>query len=267
MRFLALATALSALAATGACAARDQPHRFSSPMIASADLPPPPLPGAPPRVRLEVANRATRDGHRAAPIRVVSAPQIREASAAAAAQIAEAPAAQETARAALPTPHRLPPTAPVPALRAPEDLRLLVGRRDTSDPITAALAWARELGTPLEARTGDDVVAWATQRNQLGAPTDAAAPGDLLVFDHASSDAELDLVAVVIARDDRGVTEYVYLGNGIIRRGFVDASRPRTRRDADDRIVNTFMRHGKRWPAKGSHYLSGELLAHVVRTR
>jgi len=264
VRFLALATVLAA-AASGACAARERPHRFSSPMLGSAALPPPPLPGAPPVPRHEVANRER--GHRADPIRVVSAPVIREASAALAAQVAEAPAAREDARAALPAPHRLPPTTPFPALRAPAELRALVGRRDPREPITAALAWAHQLGTPVEARTGDDVLAWAAERGALAAPTDPAGPGDLLVFDHTTSDAEADLIAVVLARDPRGVTEFLYLGGGVIRRGFVDPTRPGVRRDADDRIVNTFLRHGKRWPAKGSHYLAGELLAHVVRTR
>ena len=234
-------------------------------MLGAADLPPPPLPGAPPPARLEVANRER--GLRADPIRVVSAPAIRVASAAAAEQVATAPAAQEPARAELPTPHRLPPTAALPAARTTADLRTLVGRRDPRDPITAALTWACELGTPVEARTGEDVIAWATQRSWLGAPTDSAAPGDLLVFDHATSDAEADLVAVVISRDPRGVTEFLYLGGGVIRRGFADPARPRMRRDADERTVNTYLRHGKRWPAKGSHYLAGELLVHVVRTR
>jgi hypothetical protein len=268
MRYLALATALAAAlaaAASGACVARDRPLRFSSPMLASADLPPPPLPGAPPRAPVEVANRER--AHRADPIRIVSAPQIREASAAAAEQVATAPAAQQPARAALPTPHRVPAGTAFPVLRTPADLRALVGRRDPRDPITVALAWAHELGTPVEARTGEDVIAWAEQRGALGAPTDAARPGDLLVFDHATSNAEADLVAVVIDRDLRGVTEYLYVGNGVIRRGFVDASRPRMRRDAEERTVNTYLRHGKRWPAKGSHYLAGELIAHVIRTR
>jgi hypothetical protein len=264
MRYLALATVLAA-AASGACVARDRPHRFSSPMLGAADLPPPPLPGAPPPARLEVANRER--GHRADPIRVVSAPAIREASAAAAAQVATAPAAQEPARAALPTPHRLPPSAVVPALRTPAELRALVGRREPRDPIAAALAWARELGTPIEARTGEDVIAWATERSWLAEPTGAAAPGDLLVFDHVTSDAEADLIAVVISRDPRGVTEFLYVGGGVIRRGFVDPTRRRMRRDADERTVNTFLRHGKRWPAKGSHYLAGELLVSVVHTR
>lgn len=235
-------------------------------MLGAADLPPPPLPGAPPPTRRTLENRE-RFAHRADPIRVVSAPAIREASAAAADQVATAPAAQEPARAALPAPHRLPSDALVPALRTPADLRALVGRRDTRDPITAALAWSRELGAPLEARTGEDVLAWASQRGALAGPTEPAAPGDLLVFDHATGETEADLIAIVIARDARGVTELIYLGGGVIRRGFVDPTRPRMKRDADDRIVNTFLRHGKRWPAKGSHYLAGELLAHVVHSR
>lgn len=265
MRYLALATILAA-SASGACVARDRPLRFSSPMLGAADLPPPPLPGAPPPARLQLENHE-RLAHRADPIRVVTAPAIRQASAAAAEQVASVPAAQEPARASLPAPHRLAPDALVPAVRVPTDLRALVGRRDKRDPITAALAWSRELGVSASARTGEDLIAWATQRGFVAEPTEPAAPGDLLVFDHVSTDSEADLVAVVIARDPRGVTELLYLGGGVIRRGFVDPARPRMRRDADARVVNSFMRHGKRWPAKGQHYLAGELLAHVIHTR
>jgi hypothetical protein len=71
----------------------------------------------------------------------------------------------------------------------------------------------------------------------------------------------------VIARDARGVLEYVYAGGGVVRRGFVDPARPTTRRDLTGSVVNTFMRHGKKWPAKGTRYLAGELLVHVVRAR
>jgi hypothetical protein len=87
------------------------------------------------------------------------------------------------------------------------------------------------------------------------------------VFDHVTSDDAADLVAIVLSRDARGVTEFVYVGGGVIRRGFVDASRPALRRDRDGAVVNTFMRHGRRWPAKGSHYLAGELLSAIIRTR
>ena len=265
MRFRALAAVL--IAALGACGARERPYRFASPMLGAASVPPAPLPGerAPPRP--ELANRAADPRRDAAPIRVVSAPTIREASAAAAAQVAEAPAAREAARAALPGPHRLGAEVPVPGPRVPAALRELVGRRDPRDPILAAIAWAGGLDRNVEGRTGPDVLAWATETNRLAAPTEVAAPGDLLVFDHVNSEREADLVAVVIARDARGVTEFVYLGGGVIRRGFVDPARPSVKRDADRAIVNTFLRHGRRWPAKGAHYLAGELVAHLIRTR
>lgn len=249
------------VATLGACATRDRPYRFSSPMLGMASVPPAPLPGAPPRPRPELANRE------AAGIRIVTAPTIREASAALAAKVSEAPAAQEHARATLPSPHRIPADTAIPRVRELAELRALVGRRDKRDPVTAALAWARDFGIPTEGTTGADVVLWAEATNRLADPTAAAQPGDLLVFDHANSDTPADLLAIVIARDLRGVTEFVYLGGGVIRRGFVDPARPRTKRDASLTIVNTFLRHGKRWPAKGSHYLAGELLAHVIHTR
>jgi hypothetical protein len=87
------------------------------------------------------------------------------------------------------------------------------------------------------------------------------------VFDHVSSDAPSDLVALAIGRDARGVVEMIYAGGGVIRRGHVDPTRPRVRRDADDRVVNTFLRHGKRWPSPGTRYLAGELIALAIRIR
>ena len=39
-------------------------------------------------------------------------------------------------------------------------------------------------------------------------------------------DGEADLLAIVVARDPRGVTEFVYLGGGVYRRGFVDPTQP-----------------------------------------
>jgi len=253
MRLALAAAALAALA--GGCASRARPYRFGSPMLGMAEVPVEPLRAdpAPPARRPALANRE------AAPIRVVSAPRIREASAAAAAEIAAVPAAAPAARAALPAPHLLPPGAPVPAIHAPVDLRALVGFRDKRDPIAVALGWAHDLG----GNTDGDVAALS---ERFAAPTEVALPGDLLIFDHAVGDDESDLVAVVIARDPRGVTEYAYLGGGVVRRGFVDPAQPAKRRDADGLVVNTYLRNGKRWPAKGTHYLAGELLGHVVHT-
>lgn len=255
---------LAAAAALGGCAVRDQPYRFASPMIGVAQLPPPRGPAGPRRVTPARPHAATRT---AQAIRAVQAPKIREASAAAAAQVALAPAAREDALTALPAPHLVTADAALPAIRTPLDLRALVGRRDARDPVVAATGWARALGSPSEAATGPELVAWADATGRLAAPTTPAVPGDLLVFDHVVSDQEADLVAIVVARDARGVTELVYVGGGVIRRGFIDASRPSVKRDAGRAVVNTFLRHGRRWPAPGAHYLAGELLAHVVRAR
>jgi hypothetical protein len=263
MRSCALAALLCAL--LGACAVRDRPYRFASPMLGTAEVPLAPLPGAPTPPRPELAHRAVN--RRATAIRVASAPNIREASAAAAAQVAEAPVAHGDIRAALPGPHRLPAEVPIPNVRELPELRALVGRRDRRDPVAAALAWARSLGIAVEGTTGAELVAWAETTNRLAAPTEPAIPGDLLVFDHVGSDREADLVAVVLGHDERGVSEILYLGGGVIRRGFIDATRPTVKRDLDGRIVNTFIRHGRRWPAKGSHYLTGELVAHLIRAR
>lgn len=261
MRPRALAALLIASLGVTGCAVRDRPYHFASPMLGTATVPPPPLPG---RAPADAPARRAPAERVAAGIRVVSAPPIREASAAAALAITTAPAARAEARAALPTPHATPSSAPLPAARTPDDLRALVGRRDPRDPIAAALTWARDLGAPLEATTAADLLAWAERAGRLAEPTATPRAGDLLVFDHMTGDSEADLVATVIAHEERGVTEFLYVGGGVVRRGFVDASRPATKRDADRAVVNTFMRHGRRWPAKGSHYLAGELLAHVV---
>ena len=263
MRLRALALLLAGLAAAG-CAARDRPYRFASPMLGTAQTPPPAFraPSTPPPAPAVIANR------HAAPIRVAAAPRIREASAASAAAIAALPTAQPDARAALPAPHRA--TTPAPLPRTPSDLRALVGVRDKRTSLLVAVEWALAIGLPLEGfagTAGEDLVAWAEASHRLADARDEARPGDLLVFDAAQSDEAADLIAIVIARDERGVTEILYLGGGVIRRGFVDASRPSKRRDAAQRVVNTFLRHGKRWPATGSHYLAGELLAHVIHVR
>jgi len=156
---------------------------------------------------------------------------------------------------------------PPPRLRAPADLRALVGRRDARDALAAVAAWSRELGAPFSASSGAALVSWAAESRRLRSPDEAPRPGDLLVFDQAQSDDASDLVAIVVDRDDRGVTELIYLAGGVVRRGLVDASRPAIHRDASGATVNTYLRHGRRWPGKGMHYLAGELLGHVIRMR
>jgi hypothetical protein len=158
---------------------------------------------------------------------------------------------------ALPAPHR-GPIATTP-LRSPVDLQRRIGARDKRDPIEAVLGWAGELGLRVPAESSHDLLAWAERTHRLRDAGEPPRPGDLLVFAH-------DMVAIAIARDARGVTEIVYLAGGVVRRGFVDATRPRMRRDRGGAIVNTYLRHGKR-NARGTRHLAGELLSAVIRMR
>jgi len=223
----------------------------------------------------------------------------------ASAEAADAVARNGVVWSRLPTPNRIPAEDPLPVPRSPLDLRALVGRRTKLDPFELAIGWANALdsgrspvpvppaitdrpdppprssvtgraiaraaATAQAAATaglaGAQLLAWAHETRVLHDLDETPAPGDLLVFDEIESDADADLIAVVIARDDRGITEFIYASGGVIRRGFVDANRPALRRDHEGRIVNTFMRSGRRWPPKGTHYLAGELLSHVIRPR
>lgn len=268
MRKLVLLAAILA-----GCATRTTPYRFSSPMLGMADVPPESLYDEKPTKRRSAARRAGgwQADAQAGSIRVVSARGIEtkmpEASAAAAQEIREERFATQPAWSQLPAPNRGSSaiTGTITLPREPADLRKLVGTRDKREPFTIVQSWLTTLGLHADGADGVSLVAWAADVGKLDAPTAPANAGDLLVFDRAVNDDAADLVALVIARDARGVTEFLYVGGGVIRRGFVDATRPKIRRDVDGAAVNTFLRHGKQWPPKGTRYLSGELLAHIIR--
>jgi|GEM_PF-6599215 len=164
----------------------------------------------------------------------------------------------------LPAPHRVS-SAPLPAIATLAEARALVGRRDQRDPLTTALDLSAQLthSAPLPARTPAELVAFAQQQSRwISIP--AIRPGDLLVFDRAVSAAPASLVAVALGRDARGVVEILYLGAGVVRRGFVDPSRPRTARDRERRVVNTYLRHNADRPPAGTRFLAGELFAGAI---
>jgi hypothetical protein len=243
---------LLGLALVTACAPRAQPYRFASPMLGMADVPPESLarPAPPPPPTGTVTSRHGAD---------VAVAPVHIASAAAADSVA--PHGVVVSR--LPAPNRIAAEAPLPAPREAPDLRALVGRRFKGDAFAQTLAWARSLGDSIDVPSGPALVSWAQESNRFVA---TAEPGDLLVFDQTEG-APVDLVAIAIARDERGVTEYIYIAGGAVRRGFLDPTHAAQRRDASGRVLNTFLRAGNRWPPRGTHYLAGELLAHVVRAR
>ena len=166
------------------------------------------------------------------------------ASAEVAAAIAQEPYAREVVWSRLPAPHRdssslSGPTQPgglgspiqLPGLREPADLRARVGQRDRRASFAIVMGWLGELGEPVEvwASEGPALVVWAQGNGKLAPATEPSRPGDVLVFDRVTGDASADLVGLVIGRDARGITEFVYAGGGVIRRGFLDPTRPSTR--------------------------------------
>ncbi len=267
---------LAGLLVLAACAARGQPYRFASPMLGAVDVPPEPLsgvrrPASAVRPDSRTPDSRTPDSRtpnsRTPDSRTpdIAVTPIRVASAAAADAVVERPHAVVWSR--LPAPQRLASDPPSSVVHALVDVRALVGRRDRRDPLAVVLGWAHALGEPIEATSGPALVAAAEAAGRLASPTAPIAPGDLLVFDRTDSDGGADLVALAIARDPRGVTELVYVAGGVVRRGFADPHHPAQRRDGNGAVLNTFLRAGKRWPPKGTHYLAGELLAHVIRGR
>ncbi|HSN29588.1 MAG TPA: hypothetical protein VLT45_25050 [Kofleriaceae bacterium] len=282
MRRAALLAPLLAACASlvAGCATRTHPYRFASPMLGAADVPPPPLAepaphdGAPVRLAHHAAPgpaHATTargvPGIEAAPPPIASAAAADAITAQATAAGVVEPTASGVVISRLPAPNRLPSDTPLLAPHTPADLRALVGRRTKSNAFDLAIAWVDALGADAPAvREGEPLLSWARETLRLRDLDEPPQPGDLLVFDQIESDADADLVAVVIARDDRNVTEFAYASGGVIRRGFADPNRPSLRRDHEGKVVNTFMRTGKRWPPKGTHYLAGELLSHVIHT-
>jgi hypothetical protein len=284
---------LVAIGAAG-CATRAQPFRFSSPLLGQADVPPawsaaPADPNA--RYRRPEADTTitVQRGIHLTPVEDPRPGTIRVASAQAASDVAAVAEANGVVLSRLPANHRFDDNEPHATLHEPSDLRALVGRRDVRDSVTAALAWSAELGATIDldlvrpdapakasyrvraaatiaasiTNTGK-LVAWSTTHDRSA---DDAVPGSLLVFSRTESDDSPDLVALTIGRDERGVTEFIFSAGGAIRRGFYDTRHADKRRDAAGRVLNTFLRTGNRWPQKGTHYLAGELLVHVIRTR
>lgn len=250
---------LAMLLLTAACGTRAVPYRFAGPLVGSVSVDEPFARTA----KAEAEPEARSD-------EVTAATELGGAYA----QTGARSETTGTVVTELPAPHLEPkpksgmPVTGIDEVTRPEDLRALTGRRDGRDGVAFVIDAAGELGAPaMDATDGPSLVALADERGALHDASATIEPGDILVFDRALDDAPATLVAIAIARDERGVIEMIYLAKGVVRRGFLDPARPHTKRDADGRIVNTFLRHGTDYPPKGTKYLAAELLAHVIRAR
>jgi hypothetical protein len=152
-------------------------------------------------------------------------------------------------------------------------LRARVGRREPAAPLTWTLAASAALqpapAFAASVTTGSALVDAARGDDRFAAASSTLAalvrPGDLLVFDRAIGGAPASLVAVVLGVTPHGPIEMMYVGGGVVRRGLVSPDRPSGRRDASGATLNTYLRHNRDYPPKGTRFLSGELLLGAVR--
>jgi len=83
--------------------------------------------------------------------------------------------------------------------------------------------------------------------------------GDLVVFEDGW------LVGVVTSVRSDGTVEFIFSRGGVVRRGFLNTSFRGRRRDAQGRILNTFVRPFKSGDPPSQKYLAGELVTGYLR--
>jgi hypothetical protein len=148
-------------------------------------------------------------------------------------------------------------------------LRGLVGQRDRdSSHLDFAFQAAAAVGAELDPQVaalddGPALVALARERSAITTPASALL-GDLVVFDRVDRGRRASLIGVIASRRRDGTLEFVYLGRGVVRRGWVNPEHPGTKRGDDGRVLNTFVRHSNGGLPRGTKFLAGELLAEII---
>jgi hypothetical protein len=153
------------------------------------------------------------------------------------------------------------------ALRVPDDeptstgplgvLRATVGQRH---PRTTALGFAlRALAaisfSPQQLIDQHTPAAGLLELARKRGATSDSQPllGDLLVL------ADGDVLGIVLSRRPDATVEFIYLGEGIVRRGFLNQRHPKRQRDDNGRVLNTLVRTG------GTSHLAGTLFTTYIR--
>lgn len=95
----------------------------------------------------------------------------------------------------------------------------------------------------------------------------AVRPGDVVFFDLGSDGLGCaDHVGLVEEVDGRGRATFRELRAGAVRRSQVYAAAPQTRRDAQGRVLNSFLRVKRPEDPAGARYFAGEMLCGVFRS-
>jgi hypothetical protein len=91
-----------------------------------------------------------------------------------------------------------------------------------------------------------------------------ARPGDVIFFDLDGTGCASH-AGLVESVEPGGRITFRERRDGEVRRSYVCSDSPRTRRDPQGRILNTFLRPRRLEDPPGVHYFSGEMLCAVVR--
>jgi hypothetical protein len=97
-------------------------------------------------------------------------------------------------------------------------------------------------------------------------PPGQARPGDVVFFD-LDGNGCASHAGLVDAVDPPGRIAFRERRDGEIRRSYAAPAEPRTRRDSQGRILNTFLRARRLEDAPGLRYFSGEMLCAVIRVK
>jgi hypothetical protein len=263
-----LVVGMAALAFNAGCASRGTAFRFGNPMLASASADP-----------QQSDNQLEAAAVKSASIRQVQAPVIRQVIAPRVADIA-----LPTGDVGRPAPHRqgsplmvaVDPAVVAHGVTRNEGflwLRQRVGLRTKLSSLSAVQQWRTQDDGALVAANATilDLVNAAAQSSRwMSAATlfngdVKIRVGDLIVFDRTEHEQPATLIALCVATDDRGVSEFFYVAGGVVRRGFIAPTRATLARDEKRRVLNTYLRHNRDWPPKGTRFLSGELLRGIIR--
>lgn len=138
------------------------------------------------------------------------------------------------------------------------------------DPSAALVARAlRDTGL----RFGTDGSAralWGYLRtSQAVVPPAAARPGDVLFFDTVGSADRppecADHAGIVVDVDARGRIAFLEVRDGHVRTSYVHPGLPLVRRDANDEVLNSFLRPKKIDDPPDRRYFAGQMLCAVAR--
>lgn len=106
--------------------------------------------------------------------------------------------------------------------------------------------------------------AYLDEHHQRVAPSEVR-PGDVVFFAFDADDRCGTHVGLVESVDPDGRVAFRESRDGSVRRSYLDPANPLVRRDAEGRILNTFLRPKRLDDPPAARYFAGEMLCAAIR--